>query len=427
MITTNQNNVRAAASQCEAVCRPLLLIILLSILEQIFFLLIGAGHIWCIDTPSYMAAWDNAISIGTPDTTRTPVYPVFLGLSRYLFGIYANYVVVSIQIIIFTLSILIFYKISLKIFGRHRFILWLIAFYALYPGINMYNLKMLTESFSISLVVFFIYAIINLYESPNLVNSLITLCLILLSIFLRPSMLYLLPAILIIAIVWFINKKRQQSLSLIVISLICCASMLGYMADIKRQTGYLALTTVSTFNDLFTALENRLLIPGTTGNRALASVINEANHDSTLRNDNDKVYSYIRKIVPVTTNSEIKQIVDESKIYNRKGWLKARGRYLYQSAFTTIFSFQDLPVVSFICFYIFLTVYCILFISKGIKRHNFDWLSFLFILMIFGNLGVNILGSFAEWSRLFMPSTAIVLLMIGQMCSRMSAGQQKPT
>ena len=98
---------------------------IISAVEMIvFFILITLRGTEAGDTVTYFTAWDTLLS-GIPDSLRTPLYPVFVGSLRAVFGVTAGRIAVClIQCALFLCSIRWFAKLAEALTGNRTVTFW---------------------------------------------------------------------------------------------------------------------------------------------------------------------------------------------------------------------------------------------------------------------------------------------------------------
>jgi len=129
-------------------------------------LILKCGRQWDYDTDSYVAAWETISSLHL-DLWRTPIYPLFIGLTKFLFGSYFLIVGTVIQHLIFLISIRYFYKLAQGVVKSERSAWWATAFYALYPCVATWNCFNLTEPFAIYSMIFMLYCALTAYQKNS--------------------------------------------------------------------------------------------------------------------------------------------------------------------------------------------------------------------------------------------------------------------
>lgn len=392
--------------------RNLAIILILFVIEQIFFLAIKAGFIWCVDTPSYMAAWEK-IKYGQIDVFRTPVYPIFIGFFKTLMGNeWCVAGIIAAQVIIFGISIVALNGISQRLFSRDSVSTFVVGFYALWPGINMYCLKLLTESLTMSIMVFLLYSCCKLYESPVAKWFALSTLWLLLLLFLKPLMLYMVVVIPVVGISWYLSRHRRSAAYLLVGWCLCCMALGGYSSAINKQLGIPVISIVSVFNEMSIAIQSKLIDPQKIDNEAAAAVFAEAN---TLEAPSSREIRHcMYRIGGVTSMAERYEILSDSKRYNRVEWIKSAFPRFYRTLTCTALSFKRFGIFPFGLLYAVLALYTVNLFHRWRRGRRMEWIGLFMLLSCIGNISVMILGSIDEWSRLFIPATSVMLLISGE-------------
>lgn len=202
------------------------------------------------DSITYLNAWGN-FTRGIIDEVRTPVYPFYLGIAKFLFGDeYFVFLAVLGQYFIFTLSIVAFYSICRHIINSSTIVFGVTLLYAINPFIYSWCACILTESFSICGTVFLLYCLLNQYKKHNWYWFATTTILLIILLMLRPSFVYLLP-ILFVSWGFLIKKngKRQQAVAGIASTTIAMIGLFIYMFLFQQQYGIFSTSCVSTNNN----------------------------------------------------------------------------------------------------------------------------------------------------------------------------------
>lgn len=382
-------------------------------------LIIGWGVIWSPDD-SYITAWDN-YSNGIIDAMRTPVYPLFLGLLRLIFGekLFGLSAVI-IQHIVFLISVRFFYKTAQYITNSERVSFWLTLFYALMPSITSWNNIILTESFAISGSVFLLYLTIQLYQkvSPNtlILHTIMMITLL----FLRPIFVYMLP---VFAVFWtfaIIKKKFRVGLcgfSGVLISIVC---LFSYMKVYEKEYGVFASSLVNTYNQSIISLQYGLFDLDAIENPELkADIIEYEQYGKDI--NYEQGWRFFGEY-------DLKTMSDAIRISQKNNaikWVQSIFGRMYKSAQKSLFftglsglsTFFDIIGISLNTLYLFLIIYLFIIILWVIRQVQLPPFTILLYLLGVSNIIVAIIGAQAEWDRLILPSMPIYLLMFGQICT----------
>jgi len=191
-----------------------ILLLVVVIVRFICYQIIDKDYEYFMDTSSYSYLEYYETGVLDIDSFRTPVYPNFLRIMG-LFGddtkeeVYAR--TVAFQEIISLASVAVFFLIMRKL-TKNRIIQSIATlYYGCLPGIFTYNLCVLTESLSISIMLFFLYVLFSYIQEKKIYKQVILACLTTFLTLLRPSFVYL---YIFFAIFWFFelifNKEVRK-------------------------------------------------------------------------------------------------------------------------------------------------------------------------------------------------------------------------
>lgn len=379
-------------------------------------LILGWGVQETLDSPTYVSAWDN-IANGKIDIFRTPVYPIFLGVMKNIFGEYFLEGAICVQHIIFLLSLRYFYRLALTITNSEKITFGITLFVGAIPYIITWNNFILTESFAISGTIFILYLIQQLSEKCLWTYTLNFTILLSILILLRPAFAYMLP---VFGVTWIliVLKKRKKIvvLSGILSVAVPSLSLLAYMKAFEKEYGIFASSSVSTINQVCIAHDYDLLN---------AEVI----EDPQLRKDiivpqfkKDILEHRLWDRYELKTINEA--IMSSNKSQPMKYIQKCFGR-LYRSSTFPLFltsipgitTIKDMIGISLGTLYLFLIIYTIIILYWSLKKRVFPLITALMYMLGVSNIIVVIVGAQLEWNRLILPSFPLFLLMFGQVCT----------
>lgn len=157
------------------------------------------------DSPSYVfyRLFENG---------RTPIYPFIIWCLKLLFRENALTAVVWMQIIISFLSCIFFTRIIVILTESKLLATILTILYALNPSIIGWNNEIITESFSISGTVFFIYLVLIYIKKPTHRKGTTVLYFTLFLTFLRPTFLYFYLSLIAFGILRFCLQNEERKL-----------------------------------------------------------------------------------------------------------------------------------------------------------------------------------------------------------------------
>jgi hypothetical protein len=343
---------------------------------------------------------------GDIDAFRTPCYPFLFAIGDVLIPGNSDKFVVMVQIIVFFLSIVPFNRIMQKIGIARNIALIITMVYALSPTISHYNINTRSEPMALYFVVFWIYCFVDWwkeYKWRNIVG--LGLCTLYL-VFLRPSFLYLLVAMCFVECVYFLSKQYKRFVHLGGIVLIVGCAVYVYSKRIEEKTGIFTISTVSTVNDCAIACRIDLFTSDNVANKKIKQRLIEVDsgRDMALRLED----------IPIR---ELSDEIQRIKSRYRRMWYQnciKSNVVACLSEHTVTYSNDWLSLRAVSLFLCGAGVY-IIYVWLRSKRVSI--VALMLWLMCVGNLCVNILGSFAEWNRLFLPSYPVILILIAMCCN----------
>ena len=386
------------------------------------------------DTASFSMAGET-LATGKLDLLRTPVYPLFLHICSKSSIEDTNRLVVTIQIIIFYISIWFFYQLLAQFTSNPVLKAAGIIFYGCMTPVIAFNFLMLTESFTVSGSVFFCYLLVLAIKKRKISYYTICIFLALFMTMLRPSELYLFVVIAITAVPFIsdlLRKKTETKKQLYLIPLaaflICIASLFGYMSLNKRHNNYYGLSYVSEMNRFYdvvqadiwrdnsdTEIVNALQENLDAGNTLLGAALEvepsfrnvdiepdripEFNSEAISNHRSEYVYYLARKVLNMG--------------YNHMEYNLSNDSYFFKDdANTKILWLGDLLDFNINFLYFIFLVTAIIIIAAVIKKKQILWPELTAALIIGGLLAVNILAGPAEFHRLNAPCYPFAILLL---------------
>lgn len=230
------------------------------LLTLLWFSLVGIElyHMYG-NTGTYLAAGRKFFS-GTIDELRTPVYPVLCQL--FTLGKYFNglYLLSALQMLIFIVSVPYFYKTVALITRRKTVKCFFTCLYAWNLPIINYTAFIITESLTISSVVFFGYMLTAIVKGKAsrcicIAMPILLLCMIML----RPFCICFVPLGILAYAYAYYKKTLLHTTAAISSTLIATIIILGYCAEHKHLYGRFALSNVSSINRAIVLIRNGML------------------------------------------------------------------------------------------------------------------------------------------------------------------------
>ena len=230
------------------------------LLTLLWFGIIGIKLLHTLgDTGTYLFAGRSLFS-GTLDELRTPVYPALcqiFKLGKYFNGLY---LLSTFQILVFFASVPYLYKAVALLTQRKTVKCLCTCIYAWNLPIISYTAYIVTESLTISSVVFLAYMLICIILGKASRRICIAMPLLMLfMIMLRPFCICFVPIGLLAYAYAYHKKTLKHTAAALASSLIATIIVLGYCAEYKRQFGSFALSNVSSINRAQVMIKNGML------------------------------------------------------------------------------------------------------------------------------------------------------------------------
>ena len=192
-----------------SLCIRLLLLYFLSGDEQRF---IGS------DTPTYlgpaMALLENGAFLhgpdqwDTPETFRTPGYPIWLAFSFFISGDNIPFSI-ALQIFIFTGTLILTFMTCKKLFGSGAGIIAVLLL-SFDPPSFVHNFLLLTETLATFFIVFFVFSVVKYFEEKNNLiwasSAGLTLAL---ATLVRPTTYYFFPVLLLLVAAYQFKARKS--------------------------------------------------------------------------------------------------------------------------------------------------------------------------------------------------------------------------
>lgn len=394
-------------------------IYILTLISSVYVIIFGPPGT-SADTFDYLAA-SKMLEHGELHMTRPPLYPAIMLLLRNLFGeIHLFKCIIVLQYIFFIVAIFYFSKTARLVLKSDKAAFWTSAVFALLPSFTFYNRDILTESFTLSFVIFFVWTLLyKLPEIPGIRSVLYSGFWLLALIFLRPVMMCFIPVYIIfwgyVALRW--RRKALRQIIVAVCVLVATGStILAYKHCIFIQYGLKSMSASAITNNYYALRDLHLMRPEYTDNPLLKSFLDSV-CDISPRSA-DQMHANWDEIILVrrlSTPLEREIAVSKAMADNPLAYIHFANRNLgYLSKHALLPGFRILPQrlepyplpVDMSCYLVFMTMALILLIWKG--RHIGPWILFLSTASI---SGASTIGAMDEWTRLFFPGMACALLL----------------
>lgn len=390
-------------------CRryPLSIVILVSLwfMYQQYCMMHGL-HIWN-DTISYQQAATELLHGGF-DAFRTPSYPLVLAICQQLTLSNGYLLVALVQVVIFYLSIYCMYRTLLSLDVARNIAIVVVFLYAMNLFSGHLNLSILTESLATSFCVFMFGCFVKWLKHGRMVDIAAMLLCALFLLFLRPSFLYMLVAMTVVVVVLLIIKQSKKAIQLAVVVAVLSGSMFVYCKIIESKIGVFTPSTVSIINTYrnlgyIGKLKPENITDPEIKRRAIDLENNVGRGDVC-------VGPYVEDLPPKQVYDEVQRMVCRDKLCYVK--------FLVVNSHYSAYSESGLYNIDFRTIYLFLIAVGCVVLYKFIRRKQYSMTVILLWLMCVGNIIVDLIGSYAEWGRLFMPSVPLLLMLVALCCNQ---------
>ena len=409
------------------------------------------GYLICPDTKTY---FDALISLqnGGIDQWRTPVYPLFLGCIEFVLGdqiqfvvtsvfdipqgvpIYFEqitgsdsslvaYSVVGIQFIVFLVSLFYFYKIARLLTRSERGSVVFTLLYLFAILISEANNCLITESFSLSAIIFFLYSFVQSIKKDSNSYAIAVLFWSLFLVFLRPSFLYIPCCALFIGLcLLFAKKYRRAAFKNIVVSCITILAMSVYCCQFKNVYGVFSPTSVSVINQYWIASQDGIIDPNEITDNALRTDVQdlpkprgEGKKWLIKRHGAEKINSMVANANELNREQYLKNIWKRFKTASGNSMIHCTNDtvifYLIQQAIGVELRLE--------IFMMLLYVVLIFYWRKSRPNEELFYL-ILIVLLSASNWIVSVLGAPNDFSRLLMANVPLFFLLAADLVIRFS-------
>ena len=374
------------------------------------FLIIKYGVDIEFDTTSYIAAWDNSWSKGIIDIFRTPIYPIFLGTLRSVFGNNFMLAVIIVQHFVFLISIY-YFKLSLSWnVNSHTVVQWITLVYALLPATSTWANCILTESFAISGIVFLFYNLFSCLHNKKISYTLWVTFWLFILLMLRPAFLYLIPALII---AWLLLIKTNKRLAIIGIAGVCIVGCIefGYCNLFKERYGIFTPSCVSIYNQQYLAFQDSLMVPTFTNNCGYQQYITEYNGKEIPASSSINDYGLITVSNAIHISQQTYTLAWIKHAFMRFGYALTEPLLSAHGGSITLKNFFGLSIN---IAYIFIITYLIILVYQILHHKKLRITSLILWITVVGNLITVIIGAQNSWGRLLLPSLPLFIIMFGQ-------------
>lgn len=244
----------------------------------------------------------------------------------------------------------------------------------------------------------------------------------------RPSFIYLLPIYILFWILrFFFNKEeKKQVITGFISCAICGVVLLWYCGLMKIQHGEFSITTVSYINNVVTAIKSNIYKKAS--NNEMIKVVDE------IKDGKEEEYLYWKALNALREKYSVEELKEfaSSSMKNNPDYL------IYLLGKTVNLGFVNIGIASYVTpneeyskvnytyignlilpinfAFVYLTIIlCIYYLLWNIiKNKQIDWIVAFLTVLIVANIFTLIVGAPSEPQRLFIPSIASFLLLVGK-------------
>lgn len=377
----------------------------------------GKGTFIYPDTETYFNAY-YSLTGGETDMYRTPVYPLFIGITSSIFGNTYNYIaILLLQVAIFLLSVHYFYRIACLL-KSDKIAYWLTFIYGVIPIVPSWTPIILTESLAISGSVFYLYFTISAVKTGDVKKTWLSTLWLLLLVMLRPSFIYLIPVSLFMFLIG--NWRESRSRKIIYNGLAGCITVTilfcGYSYRMKRSYGVFTPSAISVINKYVMDRDN-----GSFDINAITDTEFKTYVDS-LQNAEEELNIYTEALLVINEfgcermNDAVKEsrksIIGSLKGIDERIYTATRDRYRIASRIVPFILIEPInPNTG--AFLLLLVITAGVVIAYIYKRKQLPWITLLLLLFAAGNIAVTVMGAPDDYGRLQLPSFPAELLLLG--------------
>lgn len=186
-------------------------------------------------------------------------YPFFIDIFQWLLGEHFVIGVIASQMLVFFLTLPFLYSIIMTVSGgRKRLALIVTMFYGCSTTLLQWNVMIMTESFSISLTVFFIYFAIRWLREYRKRDAFLLLLVCWLATIVKTALfIYTGAVVLLLILVFFFKKEKRKAVGFAMIFAVLIGIFdLGYCAYNYRHCGLFSMSNLTSRHKLVHALRS---------------------------------------------------------------------------------------------------------------------------------------------------------------------------
>lgn len=234
-------------------------IIVIIIFSRLGWSAVQAPGLITNDSRDYIAFDTAALFQGQMINGRPPLYGMFLDLLEWIFGTRFLSAAVAIQMLLSLGTLILFAKILSMIEIGAPWKQIGVLLYGVSPGVVGWDSCILTESFSLSGTVLFLYLMIRYLKKREFAYAMGGLAVTVLLIFLRPQFMVYLALLTVFCILkWFFPADSQERKTILFLGAgigVTVLLLLGYSWQFERQFGVFSLTDATPRQDLVICID----------------------------------------------------------------------------------------------------------------------------------------------------------------------------
>jgi len=393
------------------------------------------------DTGSYFDAFQR-ISNWRADMFRTPVYPILLVLFDPMDGSKDAFtpVLAYFQLLIFYVSMYCFYRLMKNFTKKPIIQAAAVIAYGCASPIIIFNKSLLTESLTISGIIFLMFLFFRHIETKR-GGFLISACFVTFILtMLRPSNVFIYIVTGIYTAGFWVRNKRFSSP--VAVYAVCLLMLFGYMWLNRIQNNYFGLSIVSERNrmhdivcaDIYHDNSDREIVKAIEAKKAEDRPDPEIAYEVGLEFES---FSPINRIGAFVSEAMRKHPILFLRYLVRKSLDIGQTSMLMWYSNSQVKEGVPEPLVipgDFLslnigAIFLMAIIEFLVVLSGWIREKTVQWDSFLLFLMIAGQSAMNILAAPGEYHRLFAPVYPLVILCLFSHSGwrgRLSRKQEKP-
>lgn len=211
------------------------------------------------DCGDYIAFDTLAMLQGSPVNGRAPIYGMFLDFLELLFPAQYLSVAAFIQAAVSTVSLFVLAKLLYRIGVSSPWCELCVFFYSTTSAVLGWDACILTESFSLSWVIFFFYCTVLYIQQHRLRDGVLSILWAMALIFLRPQFLVylaLLLAFFVLKLIFPYDKAERKTLGkLLLLQLVCWAGIFAYCLVFQTHFGVFSMSNAMPRQNLMVCID----------------------------------------------------------------------------------------------------------------------------------------------------------------------------